>query len=329
MNDKGYSFEELQEMVKTIPVTTIKDEKKLKAYYKEKGLTKEDLAALLTLVITSMPDFRLIGLSKTTECTLTIEECREWHEKTQVQFIIIHRVNYIIHQSMITVYDLLEKENRLKFMVKKHHLQAEEEWEKYEGPRRKTCEKTAWCTLQDSLRIACDFLAPYMNKLYEATRDYMIRLGWRDIEVKAWILVTLLLCKVARHSFRAFFKEFEESTGLDFSKCFAYADMSMMERRFAEMSDALGVKTVKDRHGSYDMVGFDIDNAIRVKWAWDSFITALRDNDLMDEAAVRAIGLNPTVEADYKKAIEEAEEKQNAEDAERLSEKFKVTKHKK
>ena len=127
MEEKGYSFEELQEMVKTIPVTTIKDEKKLKAYYKEKGLTKEDLAALLTLVITSMPDFRLIALSKTKDCTLTIEECREWHEKTQVQFIIIHRVNFIIHQAMITVYDLLEKENRLKFMVKKRSLQAEEE----------------------------------------------------------------------------------------------------------------------------------------------------------------------------------------------------------
>ena len=329
MEEKGYSFEELQEMVKTIPVTTIKDEKKLKAYYKEKGLTKEDLAALLTLVITSMPDFRLIALSKTKDCTLTIEECREWHEKTQVQFIIIHRVNFIIHQAMITVYDLLEKENRLKFMVKKRSLQAEEEWEKYEGPRRKICEKTAWCTLQDSLRIAYDILTPYLTRLYEATRDYMIRLGWRDIEVKAWVLVALLLCKVARHSFRAFFKEFEDATGLDFSKCFAYADMSMMERRFAEMSDALGMKTVKDKYGSYDMVGFDIDKAIRVKWAWDAFITALCDNDLMDEAAIRAIGLNPAVEADYKKAMEEAETKQMEENTERLSEKFKVTKHKK
>ena len=329
MDEKGYSIDELQEMSKTIPVKTIKDEKKLKAYYKEKGLTKDDLVALLTFVILSMPDFRLIALSKTKDCTLTIEECRDWHEKTEVQFIIIHRVNFIIHQSMINVYDLLEKENRLKFMVKRRSLQAEFEWELYEGPRRKACKKDAWCTLQDSLRIAHDFLTPYLNKLYEATRDYMIRLGWRDIEVRAWILVTLLLCKVARHSFRAFFKEFEDATGLDFSKCYAYADVSMMERRFAEMSDALGMKTVKDKYGSYDMVGFDIDKAIRVKWAWNDFITALRDNDLMDEAAVRAIGLNPAVEADYKKAMEEAETKQMEENAERLSEKFKVTKHKK
>lgn len=329
MAKKDNLIKEWEDRVRQIPVATIKNEASLKKYVKDNGLTKDDLAILLTIVVTSLPDFKNITISKETVCTLTFGELLEWHDKTQVQFIIIHRVNYIIHQSMITVYDILEKENRLKFMVKKRSLQAEEEWEKYEGPRRKICERTAWCTLQDSLRIAHDFLTPYLTKLYEATRDYMIRLGWRDIEVRAWILVTLLLCKVARHSFRAFFKEFEDATGLDFSKCFAYADMSMMERRFAEMSDALGMKTVKDKYGSYDMVGFDIDKAIRVKWAWDAFITALRDNDLMDEAAIRAIGLNPAVEADYKKAMEEAETKQMEENTERLSEKFKVTKHKK
>jgi len=329
MTESKYSFEELQEMAKSLPVATIKDEKKLKAYYKEKGLTKEDLAVILTTVVTSMPDFRLVELSKTTPCNLTFGELCEWLEKTQIQFIIIIRVNYLCHLSMITVFDLLDDQKRLRFMVKKRHLQVEEEWEKYEAPRRKTCEKTAWCTLQDSIRIACDILHPYQEKIYEACRDYMIRLGWRDIEVKARILVALLLCKVARHSFNAFFKEFEEACGCDFSKCYADARMSMIEQRFAEMSDELGIKTVKDRYGSYDLEGFDIDKAIRVTWAWDDFIKALRDQDLMDEAALRAISLNPTIEADYKKAVEEIEEKQMAKETERLFDKFNVTKIKK
>lgn len=324
MNEKDTLIKEWEERVKSIPVTTIKNEDMLKKYIKDNGLTKEDLMVLLTILATSLPDFMHIKVKP--DATITFGELMEWYEKTQVQFIIIHRVNYIIHEAMITVYDLLEKYKLLKFMAKKESKLAEEEWENYEGPRRKTTPREAWFTLQDHLRIAQDMLQPRLEKVYESIRNYMIRLGWKDIELKARIEVALLLAKVGKHSFKAFFKEFEDACGADFSRCFDYADMSAMEKHFSKMSDSLGFKTEADKHGSFDIKGFDCDANQRVKWAWDDFIKDLRDNDLMDESAVRAIELNPTIAEDYHRELEAEEQARMEANAEKLSEKFKVTK---
>lgn len=328
MNEKGYSFEELQEMVKTIPVTTIKDDSKLQAYYKEKGLTKEDLAALLTLVITSIPDFRKITIAGKPQCTLTFGELMNWYEKAQVQFIIIHRVNYIMHETMTTVYELLEKNGSLKFMVKKNHLEADKVWRAYEEPRCKQMEKEAWYTMQDHFRISYDILSPRLERVYETIRDCMIRLGWKDIEVKARIETALLVAKVAKHSFHSFFKQFEESCGCDFSKCFEYADLQLMLKYFSQMSESLGFVMTKDKYGLPDVDDFDYDSNQRVKWAWSDFIKDLQDNDLMDESALRAINLNPKVAENYHKLIAEEQEKEMNASIKKLSEKCKVTKSK-
>lgn len=328
MNEKGYSFEELQEMVRSIPVTTIKDEKKLQAYYKEKGLTKDDLAALLTLVITSMPDFRKITIAGKPQCTLTFGELRDFYERAQVQFIVIHRVNYLLHYLMIEVYNLLDKEKRLKFMVKKHSKKAEEVWNDYESPRSKSMTIEAWSTFHDHMKITKDILQPRLNNVYEKIRDYMIWLGWRDVELKARIEIVFLVGKVARHSFNAFFKDFEDASGADFSKCFESSDLQQMVKHFTMMVESLGFKTETDEFGLPDIKGFDCDANVRVKWAWSDFIKDLQDNDLMDESALRAIELNPKTKADYERQLAEDAQKQLDDGLDKLSEKFKVTKQK-
>ena len=156
----------------------------------------------------------------------------------------------------------------------------------------------------------------------------MIRLGWKNIEVKARIETALLVAKVAKHSFRAFFKEFEESCGCDFSKFFEYADLHLMVKYFSQMSESLGFVMTKDRFGLPDIDHFDCDANQRVKWAWQDFIKDLQDNDLMDESALRAINLNPKVAEDYHKLIAEEEQQQMDKSVDKLSEKFKVTKKK-
>lgn len=326
MSDIRWNEEELQKVVRAIPVATLKNEKKLESYFKEQGWNKIELAAVLTVVLTAVPDFRKITLSGENE--ITFGEFYDYHERAQVQFIIIHRVNYIMHQAMITVYDLLEKNGSLKFMVKKNHLEAEKVWRAYEEPRRKQMEKEAWYTMQDHLRISYDILSPRLEKVYETIRDYMIRLGWKNIEVKARIETALLVAKVAKHSFRAFFKEFEESCGCDFSKVFEYADLHLMVKYFSQMSESLGFVMTKDRFGLPDIDNFDCDANQRVKWAWQDFIKDLQDNDLMDESALRAINLNPKVAEDYHKLIAEEEQQQMDKSVDKLSEKFKVTKKK-
>lgn len=321
-----WSEEELLEIVRAIPLSVLKDNSKMESWYKDNGYNKVELAAILTMVATSMPDFRLISVKPDTE--LTFGELRDFYERAQVQFIIIHRCNFLLHELMIEVYDLLEKEKRLRFMVKKNSQKAECIWDGYEKPRQKNTPKGAWFTLQDHLRITKDILQPRLDKVYETIRDYMIRLGWRDIEVKARIEVAFLLGKVARHSFRAFFKEFKDASGADFSKCFESSDLQQMVKYFAMMAESLGIKTEADKFGLPDIKGFDCDANVRVKWAWSDFIKDLQDNDLMDESALRAINLNPKTKADYERQLAEDAQKQLDDGLDKLSEKFKVTKQK-
>ena len=133
---------------------------------------------------------------------------------------------------------------------------------------------------------------------------------------------------MANHSFNAFFKEFEDASGADFSKCFESSDLRQMVNYFAMMVESLGIKTETDKFGLPDIKGFDCDANVRVKWAWSDFIKDLQDNDLMDESALRAIELNPKTKADYERLLEEDAQKQLDDGLDKLSEKFKVTKQK-
>lgn len=321
---------EWEERVKQIPVKTIKDDKLLRQYVTANHLGNEDVAVLLTIVATSFPQFSQVSLTEKEGVPpdITFGELLKWYDMACTQFLIIHRVYFIIHEAMIAVYDILEKEKRLKFMVKKYSKMAEDDWERYEAPRRTTTQREAWFTLQDHLRIANEMLAPRIEKVFESIRDYMIRLGWRDIEIQARIETALLISKVGRHSFRGFFKDFIDACGVDFSECFELDNILLMEKHFAAMSDALGFRTEADRNGGYDVRGIDCNKSQRVQWAWEDFIKDLRDDDLMDESAIKAIRLNPTIEADYKRQIEEDEKAKMEASTKKLGEKFKVIKKK-
>lgn len=318
--------DELSELANAIPVNAIRDNRKLADYVKEHGLSNMQLAGALTYIGLKLPQLRMIDVAKDSE--ITFGQLYEYFERAETNFIILHRVNFLVHQSMIAVYDLLEKENRLRFAVKKHSKDAERAWKEYEEPRRKKTEQTAWFTMQDHFVIMEDMLSEHVEKVYATIRDHMIQIGWRDIEVKGRIELAFLMVKCARHSFRAFFKEFEDASGADFSKCFKYADMDVMVKSFARMTEALGIKVETDRFGFYDIAGLHADKCHRVAWAWDDFIKALRDEDLMDESAKQAMEYNPKIKEVYQNAVEESERKEFEESVEKMGEKFKVTKSK-
>ena len=321
-----WSEEELLEIVRAVPLSVLRDNSKMESWYKENGYNKVELAAILTVVATSVPDFKKISIKPDTE--QTFGELYDFYERAQVQFIVIHRVNYLMHKLMIEVYNLLYKEKRLRFMVKKNSQKAEDIWDGYDKPRSQSKSEDAWQTFHDHMRITKEILQPKLDKVYETIRDYMIRLGLRDVELKARIEVVFLVGKVARHSFNAFFKEFEDASGADFSKCFEGFDLRQMVKYFAMMAESLGFKTDTDKFGLPDIKGFDCDANLRVKCAWNDFIESLQNNDLMDESALRAIELNPKTKADYERILEEDAQKHLDEGIDKLSEKFKVTKQK-
>lgn len=317
---------EMKAMSDVVPVKVLLDNKLMATYATEHKLTPVQVAQIITYTTLRFPEHRILDIDQSSE--LTFGELFEFYERARLNFIIIRRVNFLVHQSMINVYDLLEKENRLRFAVKKHSKDAEKVWDAYDKSLRKQMENDAWCALQDHFVVMESMLESRIEKIYTTIRDHMIQGGVQDIEVKGRIELALLMVKCARHSFVGFFKEFKDACGADFSKCFELADMTLMTKSFIRMVEALGIKVETDKFGLFDIAGMNTSKSPRITWAWDDFIDALRNDELMDEAALKAIGYNPTVEEEYHRVLEEENQKALDDSMAKLGEKFKVTKNK-
>lgn len=318
--------EEVTELAKQIPFRILKDPRLFVPWARGQRLALRDAYSILAWS-NSMRDF-LKGVDPVGD--VTYDEVQQAAELAQTQSIILQRVNYLLHEQMFIVYDLLENANRMRFMVKKHYLRAEDCYAKYERPRQRNTEVTAWSTLQDHLRLAADALQPRLQRVYEAARDRMIFLGLKDIELRSRIVVALTVGKVQHLSFNHFFDDFKRDCHCDLRRLYADDDLLPMTQAFADMVQALGIGVTTDKTGMPVLRDFDIDQSVRTGWAWQSFMRDLRDVDLMDETAKQAIDLNPKVQQDYYAVLHEEEERlrqqQQAEMADRLAERFKVTK---
>lgn len=309
-----------------IPVNVLLDTKKLAAYSLEHNLTPMEIAQIITYTTLRFPEHKIIGIAE--DNGITFGELYEYYERARVHFIVIHRVNFLAHQAMVNVYDLLEKEKRLRFDPKKYSKEAEKTWKAYKDTHRNSMSLDCWCTLQDSFSVTEDMLRERIEKVYTTLRDHMIRLGLRDVELKGRIELAFMLSKCARHSKNAFLKEFLDACGADFGKCFAYADIVAMTKNFVRMTEELGIKVQTDKYGYPELAGMNLNKSTRVTWAWDDFMDGLRDDELMDKSALKAISYNPTVEAEYLKTLEKENQKELDDSLEKLGDKFKVTKNK-
>lgn len=317
---KDHTQDELDVIGRNIPIRVMKDPQTLARYCTEKGLSLTDSFIIIAWVVSQFPYLNDISVVS----DITYDESVASYEHARTNTIILHRVNYILHECMLLVYDVIEKDKKMRFGVKKAYGEAEKQWNEYLSSRRKIIERTAYYTMMDHLRLAHDAVSPFFEKVYESIRDYMISLKMRDVELKARIVVVFLMAKVAGHSFKHFFEDFKDGTGVDYTLCFTDLKMDVMVSRFDNMCSALGIKTRNDNHGFLMLDGFVPDKNQRFLWAWNDFIKALRDDDLMDETAQHAINLNPEVQSEYKHILEEENKKNMDEGIERLSEKYKV-----
>lgn len=316
--------EEIRELAKQIPFNTLKDPRRFAVWARENQVARNDAYSLL-MWSNSIKDF-LGGVD--VEGDVAYDDVHQAYELAQTNSIILHRVNYLLHEQMLQVYDMLEGDKRFKFMVKKNCKLAEECWTKYERPRQKNMEYSAWCLFMDNMRVVADTLQPRLQRVYETARDRMIFLGLKDIELRSRIVVALTVGKVQHHSFLHFFDDFKRDTHCDFRRIFTQDDLSPMTRCFADMVQALGIAVKNDKHGLPTLQDFDIDQSVRAGWAWGDFMRDLRDVDLMDDAARRAIDLNPKAQQEYHEVLRQEDEKREQQErtemTERLGEKFKV-----
>lgn len=318
--------EEMKAMAEATPAKYFCDNKKMAWYAKSKNLSNMDVAQIIAYSYIRFPEIRLLKIKS--DNYIKFGELYHYFKESKVSFIIIHRVNFLVHQAMDAVYDLLEREKRLRFATKKHVRECEKIWNAQNEAYKNTMNIDSWFAIQDHFIFMEEMLELRIDKLYTAIRDHMIKLGWRDVELKGRIEYVLLLIKCSRHTFRAFFKEFENACGVDFSECFQMYTMDNLEKRFIMIVESLGIKVGRDSHGFYELSGLNVLSSTRITWAWDDFINSMRDDDLMDESALRAISLNPTIEEDYRKTIQEENEKDLSSSIEKLGEKFKVTRKK-
>lgn len=316
---EDHTQDEIDAIGRAIPVRVLKDPVALSLYARVNTMSLRDALSVIEWV--AAQEKLLSGMKVCTD--ITYGECMGYYELAQTNTIVIHRVNYILRDSMLRVYDTLERDGKMRFGVRKAMRNAEKIWHEHVMLHYRVTERSAWNTLQDHLWMACDAVNPYLEKVYEAIRDYMIGKGMRDVELKSRCAVSLLMGRVAAHSFRKFFQDFEKESGVDYSRCFADDDMQPMVSVFASMCDMAGVKTHVADDGCY-MTDFSPEDSVRYRWAWDAFMAALRDDDLMDESARKAIDLNPAVREEYMHILEEAEQKAMRESVEKLRTKYKV-----
>lgn len=317
---KDHSKEEINEIGKIIPINVMKDPTELTKYCLCNNLSLTDSFIILIWVVSQFSFLNEIKASNDVQ----YDKAVKYYQYAQANTIVLHRVNYILHVCMLKVYDTLEKDKRVRFGIKKTIGEAERQWNVYMVNRKEIMEETAFYTLDDYLRLTNDMVSPFLEKVYESIRDYMIQKGLRDVEVKARCSVSLLMAKVCQNSFRHFFYEFQKDSGVDYSECFSGAKMDTMIGFFNNLCALLSIKTERDAMGYLMIKDFNPENSQRFLWAWDDFIKILRDDELMDETAKKAIALNPDIEKEYLHVLNEENEKEVSAELEKLGEKYKV-----
>lgn len=256
-----------------------------------------------------------IGRKLTEKELARLDVVEKYGEEARVQFIIIHRVNQYAYDTCLRVFDEMDKRGMRRFKAKVLCKRLDAIWGGYIKTIYNHTAKPVYMMLMDNFMLTTDLVRPKINSLIYAIRDYLISKGERDVVWKAEAIASIQLLKVATHSFEQFFKDFKKECGIDYTIDFEYADLHEFEATFKRLCNEL--KLVPD---------IDIFQNIRCKWAWDKMMKVIRDEDMMDDAARRAIHLNPVVEEQYQKELEAAERSQMEERLSVLSDKYKISK---
>lgn len=313
--------EELKKMMESVPFRIMQSKDAFARYIADKKVSYHDFIVAYGYVLRNGKFFDSVKVTN----DISFGDTLKILDDARTNFIIIHRINFILYDMIVGLFNILERDGRLKMNVKKAAKDIEKQWEAYRRRRKAEVEREAWFTMQDHLNIAREALDGKINGVYEAIRNNMIAKGMRDVEVKAWCITILLQGKVVTHSYRQFFDDIKKECGADISACFTGDDFSWLVNAFATLSDLLGMKTRKDGYGCWEAVDYSPNDSQRVEWAWKDYMASLRDDDLMDESAMKAINLNPKAKEQYAYILQDIDNQVADNNMEILSEKFKVS----
>lgn len=244
-----------------------------------------------------------------------LDEIESYYEVARTQFIVIHRVNNYAYDTCIRVFNEMERRKLIRFKVKQLYKKLDKIWHDYMFTIRKNTEEHVYYLLQDNFVLTTDVVQPYVGGVINAVRDYLISKGVRDTMFVAEAETSVQMLKICTHSYKTFFEDVKKECGIDFSKDFMYANMEEFNATFIQMCSCLNLVT-----------GYDVFQSSMVQCAWNKMLKVIRDDDLMDKQAEKAIHLNPVIEKRYNEELAAIENQKMADKVSELADKFKVTK---
>lgn len=252
------------------------------------------------------------------------ERTQEIYERCIAHFNIFHVLNYMMYEEYLKTYDLIEEQHLNRFMVKKGLKKCNAIFDRYTTFMTDHLPKDKWYLNQDYARIAYEEMEPKFTFLYVAACNLLNKKKAVYPQIMSHSICVLFLLEIIEGTWELFFKSYYEASGVNYSKEFEYASMGEFYREYVKVHNEL-FKASKE--SIYLMDDPACKNAIM------ALKNHINNQGSFDDAALRAINLNPKACEDYKEAVaefeREEEEKNNEDIAEILSQKFKVKKSKK
>ena len=255
---------------------------------------------------------------------LTIRQFNSVADDTRIRFIQQHIINYTAYSILLDFYDWLCDKRYMNKSAEGYWRKVERCFSEYQREHRSFMGSQMWCVFQDHMRLSVDGIRADLADLETSVRDFLIQHRrdvheagqMDDITVLQKASVCFILLTSMQHSFRDYFMDVIKTHGVDFSSEFRYADLGKMIRNTVWMCEKIGMRFATDKDGDTIIVGVNVNDSVRVTSTWNAIVEKLGDDRLLDDAATRALCLNP----EEKRRFEEqaAREKAVREERERV-----------
>lgn len=198
------------------------------------------------------------------------------------KFAMIHILNIIAYTEVLKAIDIIDERGMRKQVLKKMLGLYEKRYDTYVGFIRKNMKADVWPLLQDYGRLSCDNIEGKTNSMRQACYNYLKKKGVAEAKLLAQCEVGMILWKIATDTFKVYFERYFDICGVDFSKDFAYADLSLCKDWWIRITNEL-MKGLK---------GIDFNEDRRCRDAWNDLKDAMNNTDFFEDAARDALRFN-------------------------------------
>lgn len=241
----------------------------------------------------------------------TYKECVE-------HFTIFHVLNYCMYAESLEAFDNLEEKGLLKHRVKMLAKKCESSWNKYQSVLKKNMATDAYGLIIDCCVQAHSLLEKELMYIRVAAHNVFLAHQAPNADICARLVSAVCVGDILDKLWVSYFKFYQNLCALDFSRYFQYANIQNV------------YKNIKD---AFDVLYSCKDDIVLVKdkayaRAYAAFGNKVSDMKFIDDAARKAISFSSDIEKQYRKDLQDIQEKKDEAIANILSEKYKVSRTK-